>query len=591
LVPDPLIVAFAHDPLAVGVYVAIARLALVAKGAVSVAARDLVVWMGSDRDADRAAIMRRIVKLAEDGWLSIERTAAAKHRLLPTWGRDRSGTVRLWRFDDPDSGRPSHLRGRRLPIALFDTYLGRLEPRPGHGRALISRYFIRPLLDLVDIGVYTIGLRAEVTPTPRLRHLKLHGLAGMLPPPGRQSLLSLAAAGALTMLDGDRAVPVLLSIQGHAQLGNPVPSAIQSYDTPTEYLCGSLPGSPDGSANGSHNLARECSAFSHQDGQDNVLDIPPSRIAWDVGMDHESTNHDSAPDHGLVAGGGTSDRGGSVAPREQQTYLPMTKDRDWTCPPDNDLSQIAPALAAGVVNGHRVLNVQRPILPGEWCELLALQEAHGANQLLIWQARASRAPVERLHGITPAYYRACAAQAACDMYRSSVPSSAAFPPHGGVPHDVESTLVELDPACDALLRALGVRERQKLAAVPYDLIASWQIALGHAGLAAQFTNPVGFAVAQMQRGNAPPPVLELDRWAERICRKDDRYESWRYVEGATIPEAAIAREQQLEAHVRAIAPPDADLAELCELARRLETGATDAEAVAHLRTTRMGGWE
>src|SRR5205823_5990404 len=64
LVSDPLIVAFAHDPLAVGVYVAIARLALVAKGAVSVAARDLVVWMGSDRDADRAAIMRRIVKLA-----------------------------------------------------------------------------------------------------------------------------------------------------------------------------------------------------------------------------------------------------------------------------------------------------------------------------------------------------------------------------------------------------------------------------------------------------------------------------------------------------------------------------------------------
>src|SRR5689334_2826448 len=65
LVPDPLIVAFAHDALAVGVYVAIARLALVAKGAVPVAARDLVVWMGSERDTDRAAIMRRIVKLAE----------------------------------------------------------------------------------------------------------------------------------------------------------------------------------------------------------------------------------------------------------------------------------------------------------------------------------------------------------------------------------------------------------------------------------------------------------------------------------------------------------------------------------------------
>jgi len=232
--------------------------------------------------------------------------------------------------------------------------------------------------------------------------------------------------------------------------------------------------------------------------------------------------------------------------------------------------------------------VQRPILPGEWCELLALQETHGTNQLLIWQARASRAAVERLHGITPAYYRACAAQAASDVYRPSVPSSAAFPPHDGISHNVEATLAELDPACDALLRALGVRERQKLASAPYDLIASWQIALGHPGLAAQFTNPVGFAVAQMRRGNAPPPLTELDHWAERIRRKDDRYESWRYVEGATIPEAAITQEQQLEARVRAIAPPDADLAELCELARRLEVGATDAEALAHLRSTRMG---
>lgn len=590
LVPDSLIVAFAHDPLAVGIYVAIARLALVAKGAVSVAARDLVVWMGSDRDADRAAIMRRIVKLAEDGWLSIERTAPAKHRLLPTWGRDQSDTVRAWRFDMADSGRPSHLRGRRLPIALFDIYLGRLYPRPGHGRALISRYFTRPLLDLIDIGVYTIGLRAEVTPTPRLRHLKLHSLAGMLPPPDSQSLLSLAAAGALTTLDEDRAVPVLLSIQGHAQLGNPVPSANQCDDTSTEYRCGSLHGSPDGSADGSRDLAREWSAFSHQDGQDTVVDKPPSLIAWDVGMNHESTNHDSAPDHGVAAGGGISARDGSVASRDLQAHLPVTSDRDWTWPVGDAPSQIAPALAAGVVDGHRALNVQRPILPGEWCELLSLQQAHGANQLLIWQARASRAAVERLHGITPSYYHACAAQAACDMYRPSVPWRAAASSPDDVPHAVASTVVDLDPAGDALLRALGVRERQKLASVPYDLIVSWQIALAHPGLAAQFTNPVGFAVAQMRRGNAPPPIAELDCWAERACRKNDRYESWRYVEGATIPEAAIAREQQLEARVRAIAPRDADLADLCDLARRLEAGATDAEAVAHLRTTRTGGW-
>ncbi len=174
LVPDPLIVALAHDPLAVGVYIAIARLTVVAKAAVPLAARDLAAWMGTQRDADRAAIMRRIGKLEEGGWVIVERTAANKHRLLPTWGHDQTGTVRPWRFDTTDSGRPGHLRGRRVPLTLFDDYLGRLDPGPGQGRALVSRYFTRPLLDLTDIGVYTIGLRAEIAPTPRLCHLGLH---------------------------------------------------------------------------------------------------------------------------------------------------------------------------------------------------------------------------------------------------------------------------------------------------------------------------------------------------------------------------------------------------------------------------------
>jgi hypothetical protein len=289
LVPDPLITAYAHDPLAVGVYVAIARLAVIAKAAVPLAARDLAAWMGSHRDADRAAIMRRIVKLEEGGWVIIERTAAAKHHLLPTWGRDQAGTARPWRFDTADSGRPSHLRGRRVPLALFDDYLGRLDPQPGQ------------------------------------------------------------------------------------------------YAAPT--------------------------------------------------------------------------------------------------------------------------------------------------------------------------------------------------------------LAELDPASDALLRAMGVRERQKLADVPHDLIAAWQTALEHPGLAAQFTSPIGFAVNQMQRGNAPPLIVELDRWAERARRNDDRYESWRYIETPTIAGAAITYEQQLDARVRAIASPDVDLGELCALACYMESGATDAEAVAHLRATRVGAWD
>src|SRR5439155_22675525 len=63
LIADPLIAAFAHAPLAVGVYVAIARLTLAAKDAVSLAAHDPVACIGSDRDPDRAANMRRNLQL------------------------------------------------------------------------------------------------------------------------------------------------------------------------------------------------------------------------------------------------------------------------------------------------------------------------------------------------------------------------------------------------------------------------------------------------------------------------------------------------------------------------------------------------
>ena len=116
LVPDGLILAFAHDPLAVGVYVAIARLVVVAKAAVPLAARDLAAWIGSEREADRAAIMRRIVKLEEGGWVIAARTRAAKHLLLPTWGRDQEGVVRPWQPDHLNAGRPTHIRGRRVPL-------------------------------------------------------------------------------------------------------------------------------------------------------------------------------------------------------------------------------------------------------------------------------------------------------------------------------------------------------------------------------------------------------------------------------------------------------------------------------------------
>jgi hypothetical protein len=101
--------------------------------------------------------------------------------------------------------------------------------------------------------------------------------------------------------------------------------------------------------------------------------------------------------------------------------------------------------------------------------------------------------------VTPAYYWACAAQAREQGCRYMARSQAVSP--SGPP---------LDAACETLLRQIGVREREQLAGVPYELIAAWHAALAHPGMAAQFRAPVGFAVSQMHSGNSPPTQSELD---------------------------------------------------------------------------------
>jgi hypothetical protein len=136
---------------------------------------------------------------------------------------------------------------------------------------------------------------------------------------------------------------------------------------------------------------------------------------------------------------------------------------------------------------------------------------------------------------------------------------------------------------------MGVRERKMLGAVPHALIAAWAEVITHPGLTARFDSPVGFAVQQMRQGQTPPPNAELDRWAERRRRTTDRYETWRYIEHPSSGVEGAANERQLEARVRAIAPPEADLVDLCELARAIEAGATDTEALAQYRNNRVAG--
>jgi hypothetical protein len=93
----------------------------------------------------------------------------------------------------------------------------------------------------------------------------------------------------------------------------------------------------------------------------------------------------------------------------------------------------------------------------------------------------------------------------------------------------------------------------------------------------------------MRQGQAPPPHTVLDRWAEQRRRTTDRYEAWRYIEHPSAGVERAADERYLEARVRAIAPPDADLADLCELARAIEAGATDTEALAQYQNNHLAG--
>jgi hypothetical protein len=339
--------------------------------------------MGSDREADRAAIMRRITKLEECGWLMITRTRASKHHLLPTWGRDRTGIVRPWRLDQSDNGRPAYVRGRRVPLGLMDTYVGRLDPKPGQGHALVSRYFTRPLLDLTDMGVYVVGLRAEVTPTPRLLHLGLHALAGVTVPADEQSLMELAASEQLSTLVADVIVGVRLSVQGQRRLGIASTIAVSSQVELPERQCGSLSGSDGGSAGRSHDGGRALIDIAQEEAQNASGDPATSLIAWDVGKDHERINHDPSHDSPLSHGGGQANVCGLSG---------ITMHAQWGCQETNcDQQQCfgcqadyPPArLAASVIRGHSGLNPGRPLSVGEWHELQELQDIYGAEQLLI----------------------------------------------------------------------------------------------------------------------------------------------------------------------------------------------------------------
>lgn len=227
--PERLLRAFAHDPLAVGVYLAVARCALSMRGPAPLSPADLSDWFTGTRTRN-GAILRRIRTLIAMGWLIAEHGHAVKLRLLPAWAPDQP-----WNANAAHLGKPTGVRVRRVPLDLLDSYVGRIDPQPGRRAALITRYVDRPLLDLTDLGTYALASLTTITPTPRLITLGLCDIAGApLSPQQLAPLLAEVAAGRVR----DDAGPVALSTQGRFRCGllPEMPPVVQVEPEPASWV-------------------------------------------------------------------------------------------------------------------------------------------------------------------------------------------------------------------------------------------------------------------------------------------------------------------------------------------------------------------
>lgn len=570
--PDRLLRAFANDPLTIGVYLAVARCAVAHQGPVPLSAADLAAWVGIPRERD-ANVMRRLKRLLDDGWLVAEAELGVKRRLCPTWGKEASGIVQPWDWNQPQLGKPEAVRTRRVPTDLLDTYLGRLDPQPGRRPAAITRYFDRPLLDLADIGAYAICTLVVAEPTLRLRRLGLFVGGGPVAPYKPAELLQKAARCMLLVTEDEAIVMVLPSPAGWRKLGYDVqPHAVAD---PSGSPRGSGRGSDSGQQGISNEPLHQVDFSASESELEHLPDDAPAHTwkSWESWR--ESTNPPPPHAHGAGGGGPVS----SVLAAESHTAIQPT------------IPELDPAVHAG----HRALNQQRPIRPGEWRELLQLQHDHGAEQMLVWQARATRAERDPARGIIPAYYVACAAEEACARIGQdgavakvhvSVPAERpAEPPDAPQPGAVAiapPVASRLNPACDALLQAMGVRQRAALAGVPYALIAAWHEAVQHPGMGARFAEPVAFAVSQLAAHVAPPALAELERWAS-WQPQGGRNAPPQLIEPSELP--PVDEEAAWSSHAHALLP-NASADDIVLLSSFLVQGATDDEALALLQAQR-----
>ncbi|MEN9937183.1 MAG: hypothetical protein RLZZ387_3762, partial [Chloroflexota bacterium] len=475
--PRPLLTQFAHDPAAVGIWVAVARLALARRGPVPLSRADLIAFFGGA--LTEGGVKRRLAALALAGWLVARHPApGGKQELLPGWGLAAGGQARPWTWDCHDGGRPAHLRVVRVHCDVIDRLIGRLDPKAGRLPAVITRYFTAPLLAPADLGAYALAWHVTTTaPTPRLQALGLLGAAGDTPraPRPLRELLQAAADGRLRFDDRPATLP---SVHGWDWLGVTPPADpgtdAHVFGEPSRSLSRSVSRSKTGQQLIAPDEEREGRSTASGCASQPLAPPQPGNT-WNLmdSMEDQPTNYDPPPSVNREAGGGV------ILPRE----LREGDDRR-AAPEQPGLAALAFGhLAPELRSGHLALNPSRAIPAGEWAELLALQAEHGARQLLVWQAKALRGVERRPQGVHPGYYRACAEHAALDAYRPPrhraplvrhddapppAPEAAPVVPPAPVPAPEALT-----PEAEALLVQMGVRERSGLAGVDVGLMRAW----------------------------------------------------------------------------------------------------------------------
>ena len=489
-IPKLLLAAFPHDNIAVGIYCLVGRLNKIENGAVPLSAADIVRFMGYDNDhpraeAERTRIMWAVGKLEKAGWLDVSRSASMKHTLLCTWG----ASDRLWDFTRENTNRPRQLTGIQLPTALIDIYIGQLQPVSCRKPAAIRRYFSIPLLKIDDIGSYALQRHfASNEPTERLRHLHLVKFNGVHNPLSSRELITQAQAGTLTTLDGDgNAVLVSCRDQGHT----PVSLCEQSR-----------------SSSGSRSRSQTTSPQNVDMARPNAENASPESSFFAYGMDDpkikiESIDSTTIHDHG--GGVDISDLPIAVAEHpEAQASFP----------------------SRAIMLGHTALNPHRIISDGEWFEIAAHEQKFGYKEMLIWQARASRARAYQ-RGVVPAYYEQCAGRDILARYQPVRKRQQAEPQPAHTERPVEQrsdasgteASAALDTEREKIVAQIEAHtgqiivKRRMLVNTPIGLLRQWEQRITHAGLAARFLNPLAFAIKMMLMGNPPPPDRQLERWA------------------------------------------------------------------------------